>query len=232
MAFEIECLGAVGGLGAAVAVDAGEGGVDAVLDADTFGEADLDAAEAAVDIDDGTVTDVGIAQVELHEAEVDVHVGPLEKLTVVAVFLLAEGHVDLVLLAAVEDDGDGLPAVVTVAAVLLVVEEDEPDTPHDGHEAEHILPDVVPRDDAAGSQEQQYADAAADDGTGLVAVAEDVDETGDDDEEGPPAFEADADDVEELEGPHNAEGQKGDAADDFAGAFHGFCLNACVLFFL
>ena len=221
MAFEVEGLTAVGGLGAAVAVDAGEGGVDAVVDADALGEAYLHAAEAAVDGDDGTVADVGIAQVEAREAEADMHVGTLEGLAVIAVVLLAEGDVDLVLFAAVKDDGSGRLAVVAaVGAAPLVVEQQQRHAPHDGGEAEHILPDVVPRDDAAGGEEEQDADAAADDGASLVAVAEDVDEAGHDDEERPPAFEADVDDVEEFEGPDDAEGQEGDAADDFAGAFH------------
>ena len=105
--FEVEGLGAVGGLGAAVTVDAGEGGVDTVVDADTLGDAHLHAAEAAVDTDDGSVADVGIAQVEAREAEADMHVGSLEGLSIIAVFLLAEGDVDLVLLATVEDDRRG-----------------------------------------------------------------------------------------------------------------------------
>ncbi len=218
--FEVEGLGTVGGLGAAVAVDAGEGGVDAVVDADALGDTYLHAAEAAVDIDDGTVADVGITQVEAREAEADMHVGALEGLSIIAVFLLAEGDVDLVLLASVEDDGRGGLAVVAVAAALLVVEEQQRHTPHYSGEAEHILPDVVPGDDAAGGEEEQDADAEAYDGAGFVAVAEYIDEAGDDDEERPPAFEADADDVEELQGPEDAEGYEGDAADDFAGAFH------------
>ena len=226
MAFEVEGLTAVGGLGAAVAVDSGEGGVDAVVDADAFGETDLDAAEAAVDSDDSTVAEVGITQVEAREAEADMHVGTLEGLAVVAVFLLAEGDVDLVLLAAVEDDRGGLSADVAMVAALLV-EEQERQAPHHGDETEHILPDVVPRDDAAGGEEEQDADAETDDGAGFVTVAEDVDETWNDDEKCPPAFEADADDVEELEGPDDAEGQKGDAADDFAGAFH--CVILCCI---
>ena len=226
MAFEVEGLTAVGGLGAAVAVDAGEGGVDAVVDADALGDAHLHAAEAAVDTDDGSVADVGVAQVEADEAEADMHVGSLEGLAVIAVVLLAEGHVDLVQLAAVEDDRGGLLAVMAVAAAFLV-EEQERHTPHDGDEAEHILPDVVPGDDAACGQEQQDADAAADDGAGLVAVAEDIDEAGDDDEERPPAVEADADDAEEFHGPHDAEGQEGDAADNFACAFH--CVILCCI---
>lgn len=222
MAFEVEGLGTVGGLGAAVAVDAGQGGVDAVVDADAFGEADLDAAETAVDIDDGTVTDVGITQVESHEAEADVHVGALERLAVVAVFLLAKIDFYLVQLAAIKGDRNGLFSDALTVATLLVAEEDELDTPYHGYKAEHILPDVVPGDDAAGSEEQQYADAAADNGAGFVAVIEDVDETGNDDEKSPPAFEADADDVEELKGPHDAKGNEGDAANDFACAFHSF----------
>ena len=206
--------------GVAVAVDAGEGGVDAVRDADVFVDADLDAAETAVDGDDGTVADVGIAQVEADEAYRGVHVGALEGLSVEAVVLLAEAHVDLVGLAAVEDDGVGVLGGVAVAGTLLVGEEEERDAPYDGDEAEHILPDVVPGDDAASGEEQQDADAKADDGAGFFTVVEDVDEAGDDDEKRPPAFEADVDDVEEFEGPEDAEGQKGDAADDFAGAFH------------
>ncbi len=220
--FEVEGLGTVGGLGAAVAVDAGEGGVDAVVDADALGDTYLHAAEAAVNADDGTVHDVGATQVEAHEAEADMHVGALEGLAVVTVFLLAEGDVDLVLLASVEDDGRGRLAGVAVAAAALVVEEQQRDAPHNGDEAEHILPYVVPGDDAACGEEQQYTDAEADDGAGLVAVAEDIDETRNDDKECPPAFEADVDDVEEFEGPHDAEGHEGDAADDFAGAFHEF----------
>lgn len=222
MSFEVEGLGSVGGLGAAVAVDAGEGGVDAIIDTDAFGETDLDAAKTAVDIDDGAVTDVGIAQVEPHEAEADVHVGALEGLPIVAVFLLAEVDFYLVQLAAIKGDRNGLFSDALTVAALLVVEEDELNTPYHGYEAEHILPDVVPGDDAAGGEEQQYADAAADDGTGLVAVVEDVDETGNDDEKSPPAFEADADDVEELKGPHDTKGNEGDAANDFACAFHSF----------
>lgn len=222
VAFEVEGLGTVGGLGAAVAVDAGQCGVDAVVDAEAFGEADLDAAKTAVDIDDGTVTNVGIAQVEPRETEADVHVGAIERLAVVAVFLLAEVDFYLVQLAAIKGDRNGLFSDALTVATLLVAEEDKLDTPYHGYEAEHILPNVVPGDDAAGSEEQQYADAAADDGAGLVAVVEDVDETGNDDEKSPPAFEADADNVEELEGPHDAKGQEGDAANDFACAFHSF----------
>lgn len=222
MAFEVEGLGTVGGLGAAVAVDASEGGVDAIIDTDTFWEADLDAAEAAVDIDDGTVAYVGIAQVEPCETEADVHVGTLEGLAVIAVFLLAEVDFYLVQLAAIKGDRNGLFSDALTVTALLVVEEDELDTPYHGYEAEHILPDVVPGDNAAGGEEQQYANAAADDGTGLVAVVEDIDETGNDDEKSPPAFEADADNVEELEGPHDAEGNEGNAANDFACAFHSF----------
>ena len=135
VAFEIEGLEAVGVLGVAVAVDAGEGGVNAVIDADALGDTYLHAAEAAVDADDGTVADVGVAQVEAHEAEADMHVGTLEGLAAVAVVLLAEAHVDLVLLATVEDDGGGLFAVMAVAAALLVVEEQQRHTPHDGGEA-------------------------------------------------------------------------------------------------
>lgn len=216
MSFEAEGLGSVGGLGAAVAVDAGQGGVDAVVDADAFGEADLDASEAAVDVDDGTVADVGIAQVEPHETEADVHVGALERLAVVAVFLLAKIDFDIV----IEDDRGSLLAVVTADATLLVAEKQERQAPDNGNEAKHILPNVVPGDDAAGSQKQQYADAAADDGAGLAAVVEDVDETGNDDEKSPPAFETDADDVDEFEGPHDAEGHESYAANDFAGTFH------------
>ena len=227
VAFEVEGLTAVGGLGAAVAVDAGEGGVDAVVDADTFGDAHLHAAEAAVDVDDGTVADVGITQVEAREAEADMHVGALERLAVVAVVLLAESDVDLVQLATVEDDRHGRLAVVAFAAALLVVEEQERQAPHHGGETEHILPDVVPRDDAAGGEEEQDADAEADDGAGLVAVAENIDEAGHDDEERPPSLEADADDVKELQGPHDAEGHEGDAPDDFAGAFH--CVIICCI---
>ena len=118
----MEGLTAVGGLGAAVAVDAGEGGVDAVVDADALGDAYLHAAEAAVDGDDGTVAEVGITQVEAREAEADMHVGTLERLAVVAVFLLAEGDVDLVQLAAVEDDRGGRLNVVAVAVAFLVEE--------------------------------------------------------------------------------------------------------------
>ena len=146
---KVDGLGTVGGLSGTVAVDTGEGGIDAVLDADAFREANLDAAEATVDADDGTVVQVGIAQVEARKAEADVYVGTLERLAVVAVFLLAEGYVDLVKLAAVEDDGDDRLVGIAVDASPFIVEEDEFDTPHYGYEAEHILPDVVPGDDAA-----------------------------------------------------------------------------------
>ena len=57
-----------------------------------------------------------------------------------------------------------------------------------------------------------------------VSVVEDIDKARHDDEDGPPAFEVDVDQVEEFQGPDDAEGQKGDAADDFACAIH------CVLF--
>lgn len=222
VSFEVEGLGTVAGLGAAVAVDAGQGGVDAIIDTDTFWEADLDAAETAVDIDDGTVTNVGIAQVEPRETEADVHVGTLEGLPIIAVFLLAEVDFYLVQLAAIKGDRNGLFSDALTVTALLVAEEDELDTPYHGYEAEHILPDVVPRDDAAGGEEQQYANAAADDGASFVAVVENVDETRNDDEKSPPAFKADIDDVEELESPHDAECNEGDAANDFACAFHSF----------
>ena len=123
VSFEVEGLGTVGGLGAAVAVDAGEGRVDAVVDADAFWETDLYAAEAAVDIDDGTVADVGIAQVEADEAEADVHVGSIERLAVVAVILLAKGYVDIVQLAAAGYDGHILFLGDSLVKVLPIVEE-------------------------------------------------------------------------------------------------------------
>ena len=207
-------------MGAAVAVDAGEGGVDVVHDTDVFVDAYLDAAEAAVDIDDGAVADVGMAQVEVGKAERGAHIGPHEGLSVEAIVLLAEADVDFVLFVAVEDDGVGVLGGVAVAGGVLLAEEEEGDAPDDGDEAEHVLPDVVPGNDGASGEEEQYADAEAYDGAGLILVAEDVDEAGDDDEERPPAFEADVDDVEELQGPDDAEGQEGDAADDFACAFH------------
>ena len=220
MAFEVECLGAVGALGATLAVDTGEGGVDVVLDTDVLVDTYLHAAEIAVDSDDGTVGDVGMTQVEAGEAEADMHVGAFEALAVIAVFLLAEGHVDLVRLAAVHDDGLGLAGGMAVAEMSLLAEEQQGEAPYHGGEAYHILPDIGPEDDIACRQEQQYADAEADDGAGLVAVVEDIDEAGDDDEDGPPAFKVDVDQVEEFQGPDDAEGQKGDAADDFACAIH------------
>ena len=161
-----------------------------------------------------------MAQVEADETEGGVYIGALEGLAVEAIVLLAETHIDLVHLAAIEDDRVGVLGGVAVAGALLAGKEEERDAPYHGNEADHVLPDVVPRDDAAGGKEQQDADAAADNGTGLILVVEDVDEAGDDDEKRPPAFEADADDVEKFEGPYDAEGHKGDAPDDFACAFH------------
>ena len=219
VAFEVEGLGAIGGLGAAVAVDSGKGGVDVVADTDALADSDLHAAKAAVDDDDGSVADVGIAQVEAHEAEAGVHVGAVKNLAIVAVVLFAEGDIDFVHLASVKNDRFGLFAV-GAGLIVLLVEEQQHDAPYHGDDAYHILPHIVPGDDAASGQQQQYADAEADDGAGLVSVVEDVDEAGHDDEERPPAFEADADDVEEFQGPHDAEGQKGDASDDFACSFH------------
>ena len=56
-----------------------------------------------------------------------------------------------------------------------------------------------------------------------MTVVEDVDETGNDDEQRPPTLKADADDVEEFQGPDDAEGQKGDATDNFAYTIHFVC---------
>lgn len=219
VAFEVEGLTAVGGLGVAFAVDAGEGGVDVVHDTDALVNTDFHAAEAAVDIDDGSVAEVGIAQVEADETEGGVHVGALEGLSVEAVVLLAEAHLNLVHLAAVHDDGVRL-AGVAMAAWLLLAEEQQRDAPYHGHNANHVFPDVVPRDDVASRQKQQDADAAADDGASLVLVVEDIDEARHDDEECPPAVEFDADQSEEFQGPYDAEGQEGDATDGFASAIH------------
>ena len=124
-AFEVEGLETVDGLCAAVAVDAGEGGVDVVLDADAFVHTDFDAAEAAVEDDGCAVHDVGATPVEAAESKACMYFGAFKRLTAVAVFLLAEGDVDFVHFAAVEDDGSGRLAVVAVAAALLVVEEQE-----------------------------------------------------------------------------------------------------------
>lgn len=161
-----------------------------------------------------------MAQVEADETEGGVYIGALEGLAVEAIVLLAETHIDFVLLVAIEDDGVGVLGGVAVAGTLLVGEEEERDAPYHGNEADHVLPDVVPWNDVTCGQEEQDADAKADDGAGFFTVVEDVDEAGDDDEKRPPAFEADADDVEEFEGPEDAEGKKGDATDDFACAFH------------
>ena len=75
-----------------------------------------------------------------------------------------------------------------MAMALLAAEEKEFDTPNHCDEAEHILPDVVPWSDAACSQKQQDAYAATNNCTSLVAVTENVDETGYDNEERPPSF--------------------------------------------
>lgn len=222
MAFNIECLEAVGLLGVAVAVNTGEGGFDAIYDADVIVDTNLNAAKAAVERDDSTVHDVGITQVEAGKSKAGVHIGAFEILATEAVFLFAEVYVDLIVVAAILYDGFDFVGGGTMASFLVVAEEQKREAPDHSHEADHIFPDVVPGDDAAGGEEQQDADAAADDGAGLMAVAENIDEAGYDDKERPPAFEADADDVEEFQGPDDAESQQGDAADDFACTFHFF----------
>ena len=222
--FEVEGLDAVGGLDTAVAVDSGEGGVDAVVDTDALGDAYLHSTEAAVDDNDGTVADVGTSQVEADETKAGVHVDTFKTLTFVAVFLFTEGDIDFVHLAAVDGNGRSCRLFAVVAEdVALLVEKQQRDAPHHGGNANHILPDVVPRNDAAGGQKQQDADTEADDGACLVTVVEDVDETGNDDEQRPPTLKADTDDVEEFQGPDDAEGQKGDATDNFAYTIHFVC---------
>ena len=173
MALEIEGLGTVGGLGAAFTVDAGKGSFDTVIDANAFVDADLNAAETAFYGDDSAVHDVGSPQVEAGEAEAVMHLGTFEALAAVAVLLLAEGYVNLVHLAAVEDYGGGLLVVVPVAAALLVEEQERYSQNH-GSEAYQVFPDIVPGDDATCCQNQQDADAKTNDGTCLVAVVEDV----------------------------------------------------------
>jgi len=218
--FEIECLGAVGMLGVAVAVHAGKGGIDAVNDTDVFVDTDFHAAEAAVKCDDGTVRDVGTSQVEAGVAEAGVHLGTFETLATVAVVLLAEAHVNLVHLAAIHDNGLLATGGMAMAAATLLAEEQQRDAPYHGHKANHIFPDIGPENDVACRQKQQDADAEADDGAGLVLVVEDVDEARHDDEDCPPALKADMNNIQELQGPHDAEGQEGDAADGFAGTVH------------
>lgn len=220
--FDIKSFDVANLLGVAVAVHTGEGGVDVVLDADVSVDTYLDAAEVAVERDDGAVHDVGIPQVEAGVAEAGMHLGALETLAAVTVVLLAEGYVNLVHLAAIHDDGLRLAFAMAVAAAAILAEEQQRDAPHHGHEANHVFPDVAPEDDVTCRQEQQDADAEADDGASLVLVVEDVDEARHDDKERPPAFKADMNNIHELQGPHNAEGQKGDTANDFTRLFHDF----------
>ena len=77
-------------------------------------------------------------------------------------------------------------------AFLCVVLPNRGNYPYHGYKADHVFPDVVPRDDVASRQKQQDADAAADDGASLVLVVEDIDEARHDDEECPPSVECDA----------------------------------------
>ena len=207
-------------LGVAVAFHAGEGGVDFVFDADIFVDTYLDAAEAAFERDDGTVHDVGTTQVEADVSEAGMHLGSFKTLAAVAVVLLAEAHVDFVHLAAVHDDRLRLAGGMAMAATVLFAEEQQRDAPYHSHEADDVFPNIGPEDDIAGCQKQQDADAETDDGTCFALVVEDVDETGHNDEERPPAFEVDMNNIQEFQSPDDSEGQKGDAADDFACLFH------------
>ena len=219
MAFDIERFGTVGMLGVAFALHAGKGGFDVVLDADVLIDTDLNAAEATVECDDSAVHDVGITQVEADETKAGMHLGAFKALTVVAVFMFAEAHVDFVHLAAIQNNGLCLADGMAMAAILLA-EEQQRYAPYHGHKAYHVFPDVGPEDDIACRQEQQDTDAETDDGSCLVAVVEDIDKARHDDEEGPPSFEAYANQSKEFQGPHDSEGYEGNAADDFTCAIH------------
>lgn len=223
VAFDIEGLEAVGLLGVTVAVYAGEGGFDVVLDTDALVNTDFHAAEGAVEGDDSTIHDVGSSQVEAGEAESGIYLGALETLATVAVVLLAEAHVNLVHLAAVHDNGLRLVGGVAMAATSFLAEEQQRNAPYHRHKANYEFPYIVPKDDIACCQKQQDADAETNNGTRLVLVVEDVDKARHNDEECPPSFEVDVNQVKEFQGPHDAEGQKGDAADDFACTVHCYC---------
>ena len=188
VAFEIEGFGAVGMLGAAVAIDAGKGGVDTINDSDTFVDTDFHAAETAVDIDDGTVADVGMTQVEADKTEASVYINALKSLSVKAIVLLAKRNIYLLELATVHDNGLGIAGGVAMAAATFFVEEEQRDTPNHSDKADDILPNITPDDNITCRQEQQYTNAEPDDGACLVLVIEEVDKTGHDDEDGPPSF--------------------------------------------
>lgn len=198
LAFDIEGLEAVRLQGVAVAVYAGEGGVDLVLYANVFIDTDFHAAEAAVDVDDGTIDDVGMTQVEADKTEAGVHISTFEGLTIIAIFLLAEAHVNLVHLAAVHDNGLCLVGGVAMAATSLFAEAQQRNAPYHGHKANHVFPYIGPKDDITCRQKQQDADAETYNGPRFVLVVEDVDEAWHNDEECPPAFKADMNNIHEL----------------------------------
>lgn len=190
MALDVDCLEAVGLLRVAIAVDTSKGGFDVVLDADVVADANLYAAKAAVERDDGAVLDVGIAQVEADEAKAGVYLGAFEILSAETVLLLAEAHVNLIVVAAVLGNGFASVGGACVAGFLLMAEKQQRKAPNHGHKAYHIFPDVGPEYDVACGQEQQDTDTETDDGTSLMLVVEDVYKARHDDEDGPPAFKA------------------------------------------
>lgn len=225
VAREVEGPRAVGGLGAAVALDTGKGGLDGVVYAHVPADANLHAAETAVDIDDGAVEEVGIPQVKGGEPETGLHIGALEALTAKVIEMLPEAEADLAYRAAILLDlpqrAVGLASRLPAPAAAPVAEE-EREAPNHRQQAKDVFPKIVPRDDFEGGQQHEDTHSEAREREPLVLAVDESREAGYDDEKRPPAVEAiaDVEDAHEIQGPPDAKCQQGDANDDFSCAFH------------
>lgn len=146
-AFDVESLDGVVGLEVALALDAGKGCLDGRLDTDVAADADFHTAKAAFNIDDGTVEDVGIAQVEGGETKAGVYIGTFETLSGELKQLFAETDVDLAYLAAVLVNllqfVNSL-AVGTLGVAAALACENKRETPYYRHDADDVFPKVVP----------------------------------------------------------------------------------------
>ena len=102
MPLDVERFNARRGSGVALALNAGERCFDGTLYTNIFVDAYFHAAKTAFDVDDGTVHQVRVPQVEGCEAEAVLYLGTLEPLSAKLVEVFPETDVYLVHLTAVK----------------------------------------------------------------------------------------------------------------------------------
>ena len=202
---------------------ASESGFHSGSHAHVFINANLNATEATLHLDDGTVEQIGTPQVETDEPEAGLYVGTLETLTTEIELLFAEHRVNLTYLATVLVNQLQVINRLNVSIMYtktIFAEKEYRDAIHHCHQADDEFPKVCPGDSATSCQHEQHTDADADDGSAFVLSGENGGKAGDDNEQCPPTFKGEVEQTGEFQRPPNAKNQNGDSENDSVCTIH------------